>query len=264
MARTNADLTASTTANLLRLLSDGEQGLYDRCGQRYVLAQLIACFQHIVNETEVEKEAWVRDISTAVPALKSQSPIVDRTALVIIAAIEAAPWSLENGQWIGSVNAIAFAMKHAAKIIEQDLTRAEKDGTDLDLYRDSADHTHESTDEGSDEPYDDKEERTATRKKSGRKPGSKIAGGSRKWSTDEILHMLRTVRDNMDKTWNERVKAHNDTYVVPAGILQRGARTKEGIRQRLDDMTRLTEHGLKERIEVKIAEIEAAGSESSV
>ncbi|KAF2216107.1 hypothetical protein CERZMDRAFT_94486 [Cercospora zeae-maydis SCOH1-5] len=263
MVRTNAHLTASTSAGLLGLLSDGEQGLYDRCGQLYILEQLIACFKHILNDTEVEKEVWVKEVSTAVSALNSQSPIVGRTALVVITAIEAAPWSLEDGEWIGSVNAIAYAMKHAAKIIQHHLTQAENDGTDLDLCRDPADYTHESTDEGSDEPYGDRKE-SLIRKKAGRKPGFKLIGGSRRWGTDEILHMLRTVRDNIHKTWDERVEAHNNTYVVPVGILQRGPRSKEGIRQRLDDMTRLAENGLKERLEAKIAEFEASGSESSV
>lgn len=257
-----ATLTDSTSAELLSLLASGEQGLYDRCGQRYVLEQLIAWFQHILNDQEVEKWVWVREISTAVRALKSVSPIVDRTAQVIVAAIENAPWSMEEGEWIGSVNAIAFAMKHVAKTIERDLAQAENDGIDITLYRDPADYTHESSDEGSDEPYEENGNTHVTRKKrsGGRKLGSKLNAGPRKWTRDEILHMLRTVRNNIDKTWDERVQAHNDTYVVPQGVLQRGPRTKEGIRQRLDDMIRLTERGLKARIEAKLAQIEAGGN----
>lgn len=256
-----ATLTDSTSAELLSLLASGEQGLYDRCGQRYVLEQLVAWFQHILNDQEVEKGAWVREISTAVRALKSALLIVDRTAQVIVAAIENAPWSMEGGEWIASVNAIAFAMKRVAKIIERDLAQAENDGIDLTLYRDPADYTHESSDEGSDEPYEDNGNTHAIKKKSGgRKSGSKLNGGARKWTRDEILHMLRTVRDNIDMTWDERVQVHNETYVVPQGVQQRGPRTKEGTRQRLDDMIRLTEKGLKARIAAKIKQIEAGPS----
>ena len=256
-----AALTDPTSAELLSLLANGEQGLYDRCGQRYVLEQLVAWFQHILNDQEVEQWVWVREISTAVRALRSESPIVDCTAQVIVAAIENAPWSMEGGEWIASVNAIAFAIKHAAKTIERDLAQAENDGIDITLYRDPADYTHVSSDEGSDEPYENNGNTHAIRKKSGgRKFGSKLNGGSRKWTRDEILHMLRTVRDNVDMTWDEKVQAHNETYVVPQGVQQRGQRTKEGIRQRLDDMIRLTEKGLKARIAAKIKQIEAGGT----
>ncbi|PPJ49884.1 hypothetical protein CBER1_05007 [Cercospora berteroae] len=261
MTRTNAALTDSTSAELLSLLATGEQGLYDRCGQRYVLEQLIAWFQHILNDREVEKWAWVREISTAVRALKSESPIVDQTAQVIVVAIKNAPWSMEGREWIASVNAIAFSMKRVAKTIERDLAQAENDGIDITLYRDPADYTHELSDEGSDEPYEGNGKTHAPKKRSGGgKPGSKLNGAPRKWTRDEILHMLRTVRDNIDLTWDERVNEHNETYVVPPGVQQRGPRTKEGIRQRLDDMIRLTEKGLKGRIKAKIAQIEAGGN----
>jgi hypothetical protein len=256
-----ATLTDSTSAELLSLLASGEQGLYDRCGQRYVLEQLIAWLQHILNDQEVEKGAWVREISTAVRALKSESPIVDRTAQVIVAAIDNAPWSMEGGEWIASINAIAFAVKYVARTIERDLTQAENDGIDITLYRDPADYTHESSGEGSDEPYGENGNTHTIRKKAGgRKLGSKLNGGPRKWTRDEVLHMLRTVRDNIDMTWDERVQEHNGTYVVPQGVQQRGPRTKEGIRQRLDDMIRLTEKGLKARIAAKIKQIEAGCS----
>lgn len=195
--------------------------------------------------------------------MASDSPIVDHAARIIVTTIEQAPWILENGEWLSCVNAISFAMKRAVQVIQGDLKQAEDDGIHLRDYRDLADFTKlESEDE------DDAEEDGTTKVRSKepsitskRGPGHRTTGPGRIWDDAEVLHLLKITRDNLDKRWDDRVRAHNDSYIVPTETKLKHPRTKEGIRQKLLQEVGLTVEGMKERLENEITEREGQQDE---
>ena len=248
--------------------SNDLQGLRDRCEQRFALLLLVKNCADLKEDWEFDQETWANAVTTTIPDTEDDNPVRYNTAKIIKTAIQTAPWSYTQADLntpkhcFTTINEIFTCMKKVVSQLNIELSQAEEDGADLALYETEEMLTEDSLDEDNAE----KQKRPA-RKKPGRKPRISDAsssdpisvpgyGGSRKWTDAEFLNLLRCVRDNFGKSWDIRLKAHNDSYIVPDDVKEKMLRTKEGMRQKIQLVIGLTPEGLLDKVKAKIRKME--------
>ena len=104
------------------------------------------------------------------------------------------------------------------------------------------------------------------KKKSDKKPASRRSAATsaqvprtapRPWSKAENVSLLKTWRDNLDDRnvfHQQKADIHNKTFLHNG---EEGVRTKEGCTQQMDKLVKRTPAGMVDRINAKIAELEA-------